>query len=40
MKFAQPRGGTNPITAQTIPPDDVIDEIIQSNQEVFIPIAL
>jgi hypothetical protein len=38
MKFAQPRGGTNPITAQTIPPDDVICEIINSNQ-AFIPIA-
>jgi hypothetical protein len=39
MKFAQPRGGTNPITAHTIPPDDVIGKITQSNQ-AFIPIAV
>jgi hypothetical protein len=39
MKFAHPRGGTNPITAHTIPPDDVIGEIIHSNQ-AFIPIAV
>jgi hypothetical protein len=32
MKFARPRGGTNPITARTNPPDDVIGEIIHSNQ--------
>lgn len=30
---------TNPITARTIPPDDVIGKIISSNQ-AFIPIAL
>jgi hypothetical protein len=29
MKFACPRGGTNPITNKTITPDDVIGEIIQ-----------
>jgi hypothetical protein len=39
MKFARPRGGTNPITARTVPPDDVIGEIINSNQ-AFIPIAV
>jgi hypothetical protein len=39
MKFARPRGETNPITARTVPPDDVIGEIINSNQ-VFIPIAV
>jgi hypothetical protein len=39
MKFARPRGGTNPITNKTIPPDDVIGEIIQSNH-AFIPIAV
>jgi hypothetical protein len=39
MKFARRRGGTNPITAQTVPPDDVIGEIINSNQ-AFIPIAV
>jgi hypothetical protein len=39
MKFAGPRGGTNPITARTVPPDDVIGEIINSNQ-AFIPIAV
>ena len=39
MKFARPRGGTNPITNKTISPDDVIGEIIQSNH-AFIPIAV
>jgi hypothetical protein len=39
MKFARPQGGTNPITDRTILPDDVIGEIIQSNQ-AFIPIAV
>jgi hypothetical protein len=39
MKFARSRGGTNPITARTVPPDDVIGEIISSNQ-AFIPIAV
>jgi hypothetical protein len=39
MKFARPRGGTNPITARTIPPDEVIREIIHTNQ-AFIPIAV
>jgi hypothetical protein len=38
-KFAHPRGGTNPITARTVPPHDVIGEIINSNQ-AFIPIAV
>ena len=28
MKFARPRGGTNPITARTVQPDVVIGEII------------
>jgi hypothetical protein len=32
MKFARPRGSTNPITRRTVPPDDVIGEIINSNQ--------
>jgi hypothetical protein len=39
MKFARPRGGTNPVTARTVPPDDVIGEIINSNQ-AFIPVAI
>jgi hypothetical protein len=39
MKFARPREGTNPITACTIPPDDVMGEIIQSNQ-AFITMRL
>jgi hypothetical protein len=39
MKFARPRGGTNPITNKTITPDDVIGEIIQANH-AFIPIAV
>jgi hypothetical protein len=38
-KFARPRRGTNPITARTVPPDDVIGEILNSNQ-AFIPIAV
>jgi hypothetical protein len=39
MKFACPRGGTNPITARTVPPDNVIGEIFNSNQ-AFIPFAV
>jgi hypothetical protein len=39
MKLARQRGGTNPITARTVPPDGVIGEIINSNQ-AFIPIAV
>ena len=39
MKCARPRGGTNPVTARTVPPDDVIGEIINSDQ-AFIPIAI
>jgi hypothetical protein len=39
MNFARPRGGTNPVTARTVPTDDVIGEIINSNQ-AFIPIAI
>jgi hypothetical protein len=39
MKFSRPRGGTNPTTARTVSPDDVICENISSNQ-AFIPIAV
>jgi hypothetical protein len=39
MKFAHPRGGTNPITNRTITPDNVIGEIIQANH-AFMPIAV
>jgi hypothetical protein len=39
MKFSRPRGGTNPITTRTVQPDDIIGEIINSNQ-AFNPIAV
>jgi hypothetical protein len=39
MKFARPRGGTNPITNRTVTPDEIIGEIIHANH-AFIPIAV
>jgi hypothetical protein len=37
--FEPRRGGTNPVTARTVPPYDVIGKVINSNQ-AFIPIAI
>lgn len=39
MKFARRRGGTNEITNRTLSPDEVIGEILNTNN-VFIPIAV
>ena len=39
MKFARSRGSTNPITKQTIPADNIIGELMTSNN-VFLPIAV
>jgi hypothetical protein len=39
MKFARRTGGTNPITKRTLTADEVIGEILDSNN-VFIPIAI
>jgi hypothetical protein len=39
MKFARETGGTNPITNKTLSADEVIGEILDTNN-VFIPIAV
>jgi hypothetical protein len=39
MKFARRTGGTNPLTNQTLSADEVIGEILDSNN-AFIPIAV
>jgi hypothetical protein len=39
MKFARRMGGTNPITNKTLLADEVIGEILDTNN-VFIPIAV
>jgi hypothetical protein len=39
MKFARRTAGTNPITNKTLSADEVIGEIIDTNN-VFIPIAV
>jgi hypothetical protein len=39
MKFARRTGGTNPITNKTLSADEVIGEILDTNN-VFIPIAV
>ena len=39
MKFARTRGGTNPITKQTLSADEVIGEILDNNYS-FIPVAI
>jgi hypothetical protein len=39
VKFARRTGGTNPITNKTLSADDVIGEILDTNN-VFIPIAV
>jgi hypothetical protein len=39
MKFSRTRGGTNPITKQTLSADEVIGEILDNNYS-FIPVAI
>jgi hypothetical protein len=39
LKFARRMGGTNPITNKTLSADEVIGEILDTNN-VFIPIAV
>ena len=39
MKFARTRGGTNPITKQTLSADEVMGEILDNNYS-FIPVTI